>query len=140
MAMIIVTSFEQELSQVLALAAFIPIVMGMGGNIATQSSTIIVRGMATGRVNMGALLGVILKETRVGLLLGIIYGLFLGIVSFFFFQEPRLLGLVVGIAIFGSMALAAMLGTVIPLVLKRFDFDTVLISSIHSEELINITE
>ena len=123
MAMIIVTSFEQELSQVLALAAFIPIVMGMGGNIATQSSTIIVRGMATGRVNMGALLSVIFKETRVGLLLGIVYGIFLGVISFFFYQEPRLLGLVVGIAIFGSMALAAMLGTVIPLVLKRFDFD-----------------
>ena len=123
MAMIIVSSFEAELSKVLALAAFIPIVMGMGGNIATQSSTIIVRGMATGRVNMNALLNVIFKETRVGVLLGIIYGLFLGVVSYFIYSEPQLLGLVVGIAIFISMAMAAMLGTVIPLVLKRFDFD-----------------
>jgi len=123
MAMIIVTSFEQELSQVLALASFIPIVMGMGGNIATQSSTIIVRGMATGRVNMNELLKVIFKETRVGLLLGVVYGLFLGVVSYFFYREPQLLGVVVGLSIFGSMAMAAMLGTVIPLVLKRFDFD-----------------
>jgi magnesium transporter len=123
MAMIIVTSFEHELSQVLALASFIPIVMGMGGNIATQSSTIIVRGMATGRVNMNALLNVIFRETRVGILLGVVYGVFLGVVSYFFFREPQLLGLVVGISIFGSMAMAAMLGTVIPLVLKRFDFD-----------------
>ncbi len=122
-AMIIVTSFEHELSQVLALASFIPIVMGMGGNIATQSSTIIVRGMATGRVNMNEILKVILKETRVGLLLGVVYGLFLGIVSYFFYSEPKLLGVVVGISIFGSMAMAAALGTVIPLVLKRFDFD-----------------
>lgn len=123
MAMIIVTSFEHELSQVLALASFIPVVMGMGGNIATQSSTIIVRGMATGRVNMNALLNVIFKETRVGLLLGVVYGLFLGVVSYVFYREPQLLGLVVGISIFGSMAMSAMLGTVIPLVLKRFDFD-----------------
>ncbi len=123
MAMVIVTSFEQELSQVIALAAFIPIVMGMGGNIATQSSTIIVRGMATGRVNMNALMHVIFKETRVGLLLGVVYGLFLGVVSYFFYSQPQLLGVVVGISIFGSMAMAAMMGTVIPLVLKRFDFD-----------------
>ena len=45
------------------------------------------------------------------------------VVLYFFFREPHLLGLVVGLSIFGSMAMAAMLGTVIPLVLKRFDFD-----------------
>ena len=45
------------------------------------------------------------------------------LVSFIFYREPQLLGLVVGISIFGSMAMSAMLGTVIPLVLKRFDFD-----------------
>ena len=123
LAMVIITSFEQELAQVLALAAFIPIVMGMGGNIATQSSTIIVRGMATGRVNMNELLKVIFKEMRVGVLLGIVYGLFLGIVSFFIYHEPQMLGIVVGASIFICMAMAATLGTVIPLVLKRFDFD-----------------
>ena len=123
MAMIIINSFEYELSKVLALASFIPIVMGMGGNIATQSSTIIVRGMATGRVNMNELLRVILKEMRVGVFLGVIYGVFLGILSYFLYQEPQLLGLVVGLSIFLSMAISATLGTVIPLVLKRFDFD-----------------
>lgn len=123
MAMIIINSFEQELAKVLALASFIPIVMGMGGNIATQSSTIIVRGIATGRVNMNELMRVIFKEMRVGLLLGVIYGVFLGIVSYLVYQEPELLGLVVGLSIFVSMAISATLGTVIPLVLKRFDFD-----------------
>ena len=122
-AMVIINSFEHELAKVLALASFIPIVMGMGGNIATQSSTIIVRGIATGRVNMNELLKVIFKEMRVGLLLGVVYGVFLGIVSYFLYQDPELLGLVVGLSIFGSMAISATLGTVIPLVLKRFDFD-----------------
>lgn len=123
MAMVIIGSFEQELSKVLALASFIPIVMGMGGNIATQSSTIIVRGMATGRVNMNELLRVIFKEMRVGILLGFVYGIFLGILSSILHQEPRFLGLVVGFSIFTTMAMSATLGTVIPLVLKRFNFD-----------------
>ena len=78
MAMFIITSFHDELQKVLALAAFIPIVIGMGGNIATQSSTIIIRGIATGRVNMQELSKVIFKEMRVGLILGTVYGLFLG--------------------------------------------------------------
>jgi len=123
MAMLIITAFEHELRQVLALAAFIPVVMGMGGNIATQSSTIIVRGIATGRINMNEFFTVVMKEFRVGLILGVIYGVFLGVVAFFGYQEPRLLGLVVGIAIFFSMVIAATIGTFIPLILKRFDID-----------------
>lgn len=123
MAMIIIGSFEDELAKVLALASFIPIVIGMGGNIATQSSTIIVRGMATGRVNMNELLKVVFKELRVGLLLGFVYGIFLGVLSFFLYRDPVLLGVVVGLSIFIIMAMSATLGTIIPLVLKRFDFD-----------------
>ena len=123
MAMIIIGSFEDELAKVLALASFIPIVIGMGGNIATQSSTIIVRGMATGRVNMNELLKVVFKELRVGLLLGFVYGIFLGVLSFFLYRDPVLLGVVVGLSIFFIMAMSATLGTIIPLVLKRFDFD-----------------
>ena len=123
MAMIIIGSFEKELAEVLALASFIPIVMGMGGNIATQSSTIIVRGIATGRVNMNELLRVVLKELRVGIMLGAVYGIFLGVLAFFLHRDLYLLGLVVGLSIFVIMAMAATLGTIIPLVLKRFGFD-----------------
>lgn len=123
MALFIIGSFEKELSQVLALASFIPIVMGMGGNIATQSSTIVVRGIATGRINMGDFRKIIFKEMRVGILLGILYGGFLGILAFFGYAEPKLLGLVVGLSIFFSMAMAATIGTMIPLILKRFDID-----------------
>ncbi len=123
MALFIIGAFEEELTQVLALAAFIPIVMGMGGNIATQSSTIVVRGIATGRINMEDFRKIIFKEMRVGIILGILYGGFLGVLAFFGYAEPRLLGLVVGLSIFFSMAMAATVGTVIPLILKRFDID-----------------
>ncbi len=123
MAMIIIGAFEKELTQVLALASFIPIVMGMGGNIATQSSTIIVRGIATGRVNMNEFIKVIFKEMRVGLILGIIYGIFLGIVTFVTHTQTPLLGVVVGLSIFSCMVMSATIGAFIPLILKRFDID-----------------
>ncbi len=123
MAMIIVGAFENELTKVLALASFIPIVMGMGGNIATQSSTIIVRGIATGRVNMNEFLKVVFKEMRVGIILGILYGVFLGVITFFTHAEPAMLGVVVGLSIFSCMVMAATVGAFIPLILKRFDID-----------------
>lgn len=123
MAMFIIGAFEEELNKVIALASFIPIVMGMGGNIATQSSTIVVRGIATGRIDMSEFLKVVFKEMRVGIILGLIYGAFLGVVAHFGFSDTPLLGLVVGIAIFFSMVIAATIGTFIPLVLKRFDID-----------------
>jgi len=121
--MVIIGSFQNELARVIALASFIPIVLGMGGNIATQSSTIVVRGLATGRINLDEPFRVIFKEMRVGLILGLIYGLFLGIIAFLGFSEPAYLGIVVGLSIFFNMTMSATLGTMIPLILKRFDVD-----------------
>ncbi len=123
MALLIIGSFQEELSKVLALAAFIPIVMGMGGNIATQSSTIVVRGIATGRINMEEFSKLVFKEMRVGMILGVLYGGFLGVLAYFGYAEPKMLGVVVGLSIFFSMVMAATVGTMIPLVLKRFDID-----------------
>jgi len=123
MAMLIITAFHDELQKVLALAAFIPIVIGMGGNIATQSSTIIIRGIATGRVNMQELSRVIFKEMQVGLILGAVYGLFLGVLAFFGYSEPTYLGLVVGLSVFFVMTMSATVGTFVPLILKKLDFD-----------------
>ena len=122
-ALLIIGAFEEELGQVMALAAFIPIVMGMGGNIATQSSTIVVRGIATGSVNISDYRRIVFKELRVGVILGVLYGSFIGILAYFGYADPPLLGLVVGLSVFFSMAMAATVGTVIPLILKRFDID-----------------
>ena len=122
-AIFIISFFESELQKVIALAAFIPIVMGMGGNIATQSSTIVVRGIATGRVNMKALSKVIFKEMRVGLLLGGVYGLFLGIIAHFGYADTHNFGIVIGLSILFAMTLASTIGTFVPLILRRLDID-----------------
>lgn len=121
--MFVIGSFEHELAKVIALASFIPIVTGMGGNIAVQSSTIVVRGIATGRINMNEAYKVVFKEIRVGIILGLVYGTVLGVVAFLGFAEPPLLGVVVGGAILSSMVMSAFVGTSIPLIFKRFDID-----------------
>jgi len=123
MAVFIITFFEEELGKVLALAAFIPIVMGMGGNIATQSSTIVVRGIATGRINMNELSKVVFKEMRVGLLLGSFYGLLLGVLAYFGYSDPANFGLVIGLSVLFAMTLASTVGTFVPLILRRLDID-----------------
>ena len=122
-AIFIISSFEGELMKTVILASFIPIVIGMGGNIATQSSTIVVRGIATGRINMEEFLRVIFKELKIGLILGAVYGLLLGILAWFGYSEPARLGLVVGFSVFFVMSMAATVGTMVPLVLKRFNID-----------------
>lgn len=119
----VITLFQGELQKLLALASFIPIIAGMGGNIATQSSTIVVRGIATGRINMKAVGKLIFKEMRVGLLLGGVYGIFLGILAYVGYSDHSKLGLVVGLSVFFAMTIAATVGTFVPLILRRLNID-----------------
>ena len=115
---------DDVLQNTIALAAFIPVIIGMGGNIGTQSSTIIVRGLATGRVGFENSAKILFKEIRVGLILGILYGILLGLFAIFRFLEiSPILGLVVGLSICASMLIAATIGSLVPLILDRFDID-----------------
>ena len=124
LAAFIIGVFDGLLENAIALAAFIPVIIGMGGNVGTQSSTIIVRGLATGRVSFENSIKVLLKEMRVGLILGLLYGVLLGVFAIFqFIDTSPLLGLVVGLSICISMILAATIGSLVPLVLNRFEID-----------------
>ena len=123
-AILIIGYFENMLTSIVALAAFIPVIIGMGGNIGTQSSTIVVRGIATGRIDFSGDLKLILKELSVGLILGGLYGFLLGILAYFFFKDaPATLGLVVGLSICASMIIATSIGTMVPLFLRKLDVD-----------------
>ena len=124
LAAFIIGIFDNVLQSTIALAAFIPVIMGMGGNIGTQSSTIIVRGLATGRVSIENSIKILFKEIRVGLMLGILYGLLLGVFAVFkFLDVSPMLGIVVGTSICISMIIAATIGSLVPLVLNRFEID-----------------
>ena len=124
LAAFIIGAFDNILQSTIVLAAFIPVIIGMGGNIGTQSSTIIVRGLATGRVGLENSVKILLKEMRVGLILGILYGILLGVFAIFrFLDVSPMLGLVVGLSICASMIIAATIGSLVPLILNRFDID-----------------
>jgi magnesium transporter len=125
-AFFIIGHFESSLNKLVYLAAFIPIIMGMGGNIGTQSSTIVVRGLATGRLNLKQIWEVVLKELAIGALLGFFYGSLLGFVVHAAVptQQPALLlGVTVGLAVISSMTIAAMVGSLVPMVLARINID-----------------
>lgn len=121
-AFLIIGYFESTLNKLVYLAAFIPIIMGMGGNIGTQSSTIVVRGLATGRLNLKQMWEVAFKELMIGFLLGFFYGLLLGFVVQFRY-DAWLLGVTVGLAVISSMTIAAMVGSLVPMVFARINVD-----------------
>ena len=125
----VIGTFESFLESAIALAAFIPVIIGMGGNVGTQSSTIIVRGFATGRLELSRLGSVIWKEMRVGLILGVFYGFLLGSVTMLnFIDAPPELGVVVGLSICVSMIIATSIGTLVPIILRKFDVDPAIAS------------
>jgi magnesium transporter len=123
-AVAIIGVFKNMLETTVALAAFIPVIIGMGGNIGTQSSTIIVRGLATGRVDIGNNLKIILKEIKVGLILGVLYGFLLGLFATLkFVNTTPYLGLIVALSILSSMIISTFVGTLVPLLLSKLNVD-----------------
>jgi len=120
----IIGYFDHLIKEMIVLAAFIPVIIGIGGNIGTQSSTIIVRGLATGRVDVGNTSSLVIKEIIVGAILGTLYGALIGFAS-----EPITgtqiegLGLVIGLSIGCSMTIATAVGASVPLILKKLSFD-----------------
>ncbi|MYA69052.1 magnesium transporter [Candidatus Poribacteria bacterium] len=125
-AVYVIGIFESQLKEIAALAAFIPIIMGMGGNIGTQSSTIIVRSIAIGEVSIKDTWQVLWREFSTGALLGTAYGLLLGGFASLvphFREHAWKLPLVVALAIFVNMIIAATVGTLIPMIFRRIDID-----------------
>ena len=122
MALFIIGRFESALNRFAYLAAFIPVIMGMGGNIGTQSSTIVVRGLATGRISVRDFWRVVSKEFLIGLTLGMFYAALIGIVAQFQYTI-QMLALTVGMAVVVSMTVAALVGSGVPLLLARINID-----------------
>lgn len=106
-----------------SLLAFVPIVMAMGGNIATQSSTIMVRGLATGRINIGNLWRIVAREIGVASILGITYGGMLTLLAKYQQRDTLVFSLTLGLAICIAMVVAALIGSFGPIILKKIGAD-----------------
>jgi magnesium transporter len=95
----------------------------MGGNIGITSMTIVVRGLATGKIAVNELRKVIFKELGVAVLLGLLYGTILMVLAYLQFGEVTYLGFVVGTSMFVSMIMAAAIGTMMPIILNSLKID-----------------
>ena len=122
LAALAMSPFRERLGEFGVLALFIPVVLGMGGNVGTQSSTIVVRGLSTGVVQLGRSLGTVVRELAVGLLLGTVYGSLVGLVAGGM-TSGIYYGLVVGGALAASMVLAALVGALAPLTFAKLHID-----------------
>ena len=121
-AFYIIGNYETTLHKIGALAAFIPVIMGMGGNIGTQSSTIVVRGLATGRLHIRDLWSVVFKELSIGFILGLVYGLLIGTVAQVSYSM-EVLAISVCFAVISSMSVAALIGSLVPMGFARINID-----------------
>lgn len=121
----IIKFFEPTLAKVIALASFSPLIAGMGGNVGSQSATIMVRSLALGQMNGAARSATVFREFRVGLLLGAIYGTLLGAFAYLIYGNHYGLhfSFVVAVGMCTSMTVAATMGAIGPLFFEKIGVD-----------------
>lgn len=119
----VLSRFENLLTAAVHLAFFIPIILGMGGNVGSQCSMVVVRGIATGRLEISSIGRIIRHEVGTTVLLAVTFAFVLGGWAALLGFGPPMLPLVVSLAMFISMVLAATLGATLPVVLSRAGFD-----------------
>lgn len=133
----VVGAFEATIAQIAAVAVFLPVVAGMGGNAATQTLTVIVRGIALGELTWGNARKALLKETAVGIGNGVVLGIVAAAVAWAM-RDNAALGLVLGGAMVINMFVAATAGTLVPLGLRAANVDPALASSVFITTLTDV--
>jgi len=119
----IIEGFEEVLESVTIVAFFIPLIMDMGGSVGTQSTTVFARGVVLGHINTKKFMSYLLKETWIGLSMGILVGILGGFAVAFLWPGEPMLGLAVGSALVFTMTLSAFLGFFIPFILVKMKVD-----------------
>lgn len=121
--------FEGSIEKVVALAALMPIVAGIGGNSGNQTITMIVRGLALGQINNTNIRKLLYKELGVAILNGVLWGSVLGVFAYLLYGNI-LLGVVMTTAMLLNFVLSAIMGVVIPMVMNRYGKDPAVGSSV----------
>jgi magnesium transporter len=119
----VVGHFSGLISDRVYLAAFMPLILGMGGIVGNQSVTVLVRGIATGRLNPNQWVRIVWKQLQVGVLLGIAVCVVLGGVTYFLYPDNPWLGPTVGLAILLGIVTAAVWSVLVPLIFNWLNID-----------------
>lgn len=129
LAATVINLFSDVINAYVALAVLMPIVASMGGNAGTQSLTIMVRQLALGEIDHENAKEAIKKEMILAVTNGLVFALLIGIISFFWFHDSRI-GFVIALAMLTNLLVAGFIGSMVPLMLKRFGIDPAVGSSV----------
>jgi magnesium transporter len=138
MAASVVSLFSTTIEKVVALAALMPIVAGMGGNAGTQTLAVIVRAIAVRELSGANAPRAIYKEALVGFMNGVIFSILIGVTISLFFGNITL-GCVIGMAMIINLIMAGTFGALIPILLDRFGHDPAIASSIFLTTVTDVT-
>ena len=121
----VINQFESSLEKVLALSFFFPVIMAMGGSTGTQAATIVVRGLATGDISLMNIGKRLWMEMRVALVNALVCGMLLGLIVGTWVSDYAL-GAVVGLALVFIIVNAGVIGSAVPMALKKWNIDPAL--------------
>lgn len=124
-----VSLFENTIAQIVALATFMPMVAGMGGNAGSQTLTLIIRGIAIGEINYENQAGILKKEIAIGIINGLCLGLVVGVLGYFWVGSLAF-GFVIGTAMLLNLIVATISGYLVPVLLKKVGIDPALASAV----------
>ncbi|MBT9145901.1 MAG: Magnesium transporter MgtE [candidate division WS2 bacterium] len=133
----IIIGYEHVISQVVILSAFIPLLIGSGGNIGTQSSTVVIRSLALKEIKTKDAFWVVSKEILTGLLIGLLMGSAAFIWSFIL-ERNLMLSLTVGMSLLVISTIATTTGTILPFIFKSLGVDPALTSSPFITSVVDI--
>lgn len=136
-ASMVIGVFEQTLEAIVALAVLMPIVANMAGTASVQTMTVIVRQMTLGQIEFDSFKPIFKKEMNIALLNGILFAVLTTLVSQVWFSNIYV-SIAIGLSMFVSFVFAGLLGTVVPLVLKKASFDPAVASSVIVITLVDI--
>ncbi len=119
---------ERLLGEIVIMAAFIPLLIGTGGNVGAQSATVVIRGLATGEISTRRYLSIVLREARVGVVLGVALGLVVLLWSYFLGRNLQV-ALVVSISLIAISIMATLVGGALPFIFRMIKIDPALVSA-----------
>ena len=125
----IITHYEQALGSMVILTAFIPMLMGTGGNAGGQASATIIRGLSLGEIRMGNILRILWKEFRISLLCGVSLSVLIFVKAMLIDRASVEVALVVAISLLATVILAKLVGCALPILAKRVGFDPAVMAS-----------
>ena len=124
-----VSLFENTIAQIVALATFMPMVAGMGGNAGSQTLTLIIRGIAIGEISYENQADILKKEIAIGIINGLCLGLVVGVLGYFWVGSLAF-GFVIGTAMLLNLIVATISGYLVPILLKKVGIDPALASAV----------